>query len=416
MKKFIIITAFLTTVVLLSSVKIFAQSDYEIVQNFKVKYLQVEDSIKAASSLDEIYTVATRVDKLEEEYSQYKGLLDKSLYPDDFKKSFDKLKKQIEVKEKDVQQITTLKTQVSGLIIQVDDLTRKNNELITKVQLLGVESKKDKEKIFQLEKTISNLKTSLQKRDILVMTMIDSLVPINYNERTRLSQQDKQKILSEAEKNNVLSNIKKSVKDNIKFLQVTTLNPDDLNDMKKQEKDFVKTWNSVGPMIAEIYSSRGQRANDLEDINQLFKEWDEALKIATWSSVRQDFTNYKIILQEFNSGEEFTNTVVNYVNDEIKNVDSRSKQEAKSAYKSFADSAWFSNVKPKWVPYLIDNKMMTAGEKDSIESRISVWNAKVNPGGINWSYVIIALLLIVIVVLLIARKKSKSPPKNIPIG
>ncbi len=415
MKKFILITAFLTIAVLLSSVKIFAQSDYEIVQNFKVKYLQIEDSIKAASSLDDIYNLATRVDKLENEYSQYKDLLDKSLYPDDFKKSFDKLKRQIAVKEKDVQQITTLKTQVSGLKIQVDDLTKKNNELITKVQLLGVESKKDKDKIAQLEKTVENLKTSLQKRDILVMTMIDSLVPINYNERTRLTQQDKQKMLSEAEKNNVLSNIKKSVKDNIKFLQVTTLNPSDLNDMKKQEEDFVKTWKSVGPMIAEIYSSRGQRANDLQDINQLFKEWNEALKIATWSSIRQDFTNYRIILQEFNSGKEFTNNLVNYVNDEIKNADSKSKQEAKNAYKSFADSAWFGIVKPEWVPYLIDNQMMTAGEKDSIESRISVWNAKVNPGGINWPYVIIALLLIVIVVLLIARRKSKSPPKDIPV-
>ena len=41
-----------------------AQSDYEIVQNFKIKYKEIEKNIKDAALLNELNAVVEKIDKL----------------------------------------------------------------------------------------------------------------------------------------------------------------------------------------------------------------------------------------------------------------------------------------------------------------------------------------------------------------
>ncbi len=78
-------------------------------------------------------------------------------------------------------------------------------------------------------------------------------------------------------------------------------------------------------------------------------------------------------------------------------------------YKTFADSAWFGNIKPTWVPYLIDNNMLTEAQKDTIEANIAKWKDVASPGGSYMLYIVIALLVIIIIVILFVRRKPKKP-------
>ncbi len=68
-----------------------AQSDYEIVQDFKAKYQEIEKQIKDTLSLEELNTVVAMIDQLKQEFNVHKELLDKSLYPDNYNKSIEKL-------------------------------------------------------------------------------------------------------------------------------------------------------------------------------------------------------------------------------------------------------------------------------------------------------------------------------------
>jgi len=408
MKRIIIINSLLLC--LIFSYSLFAQSDYEIVQTFKSKVTAINDSIRHASSLADLQEAQSSIDQLRNQYVDKKDLLDKSLYPLDFNKTFENLQKALDLRKGDFTQIDVLHTQVVGLKEQVDTLNKRNADLMSRVQLLEVESKKDKSRIIQLERSVADLKASLQKRDELVISMIDSLIPPSYRQQSVLSSQEKEKVFSEAQKNNVVNNIKKSLQDNIKFLQVANLSPDDLTEIKRQQDQFAKVWRSVGPHLVSVYSENKAGTNDLKDIDTYFASWKNALYNEAWESMRVTFADHGINLQNFTNGKEFTESAVSFINDEIKNISIKGKEEAENTYKNFADSAWFGEVKPTWIPYLIDNKMITEAQRDSVDNKISEWKSEVYGGAFNWLYILIAALIIVVVILLIIKRKPKTLP------
>lgn len=393
---------------LLFSYALIAQSDYEIVQNFKTKTMAINDSIRNASSLENLQSAGDMIDRLRSEFSDKKALLDKSLYPLDFNKTFENLQMAYDLRKGDFTKIDVLTTQVSGLKEQVDLLNQRNTEMIARVQTLEAESKKDKSRINQLERAVADLKASIRKRDELVISMIDSLIPPSYRQKSELSSEEKQKVYSEAQKNNVLNNVKKSLQDNIKFLEVATLTPDDLREIKKQQEQFAKLWRSVGPQLVAIYSEKAAGTNELKEIDQTFTTWKSTLTQQAWNSIQLTFADYGINLQKFSNGKEFTETASSFINDEIKNIGVKANTESETAYKSFADSAWYGEVKPTWVPYLIESNMLTEAQKDTIDNKISQWKDSLYGSGFNWLYIIIGLLVVVIAVLLIIRRKPKS--------
>jgi hypothetical protein len=303
---------------------------------------------------------------------------------------------------------------VGELRVQVDELNAKNTELINQVQLLEDQSKKDKEKINQLERSIAQLKASLRQRDDLVMTMLDSLMPAAYRAKEELSAAEKQKVYSEAQKANVISNIQRAISDNIRFLEVTKLTPDDIDEIKRQERDFAKIWRNVGPKIIEIYSEKNQNINYLKDIDAAFSRWNTAITQEAWNSIEEDFKDRGINLTKFSNGNEFVKAVSSYADDEIKNKNVKGEEKAENTYKTFADTVWFGKVKDTWVPFLQDNKMLSDSQKDSIEVKLSQWKDEVVPGGFNWIYVVIAVLIIIILYLLTRRRSPEKPKQRNP--
>ncbi len=405
MKRNILINSLLLS--LLFSYAVLAQSDYEIVQSFKTKAMSIDDSIRNASTIEELQSAGDKIDSLRNEYSDKRDLLDKSLYPLNFNKTFENLQMAYDLRKGDFTQINVLQTQVTGLKDQVEVLNQRNTDLISRVQILEAASKTDKSRITQLERTVADLKASLQKRDELVISMIDSLIPPSYRQKSELSSEEKQKVYSEVQQNNVLNNVKKSLQDNIKFLQVATLTPEDLSEIKKQQEQFAKLWRGVGPKLVSIYSEKNAGTNELKEIDQTFNTWKNTLSQQAWNSVRLIFADYGINLQRFSSGKEFTETATSFINDEIKNIGVKNSGDSQITYKSFADSAWYGEVKPTWVPYLIENNLFTEAQKDTVENKISVWKNSLYGSSFNWIYIVIGVLVVLIVILIIVKRKPK---------
>ncbi len=412
MKKLNFIFIALVAFVLTSSSLLLAQSDYETVQSFKNLTQQIQDSIKNASSLDDLDKLEYRIGQLHLNFLKNQDLLDKSLYPDDFESSIEKLRASLKLRKGDFSQINVLQTEVTQLQSQVDILNTRNTELMAQVNTLEEQSKTDKSKLAKLQKSIAELRASMNKRDQLVMAMLDSLMPAPYRGAQQLSAKEKSKIYSEVKKNNIIENIKKSISDNINFLKVTTLTPDDIDAIEKQQSQFESLWKGIGPKIIEAYAEKGKNVNHLKEIDSSFTNWHDALVQQTWNSVRDKFNQYHIILSRFSNGQEFTNTVTSFIDDERKNIKAKGQEASESSYKIFADSAWFGNVKQSWVPFLIDNKMFGEAQKDTIENHIALWKAEINPGGFNWLYLIIIGLLVVVAILFFVLRKPKGVKKE----
>ncbi len=403
MKKLNILSALFLISILFCNLS-FAQQDYQVVQDFKAKQQQIDQSITNAQSIDELNQIQAKIDQLKNDFASHKDLLDKSLYPDDFNGSIEKLNNELQLRKGDFGQITNLQTQVSDLKAQIDTLDAKNTELITQIQQMGEQNKKD---IAQLDAKINELRRSLIRRDKLIMSMLGNLLPPSYTENEQLSSSEKEKIYSRTEKADIISNIKRSIDDNVKFLQVTTLNPEDLRSIKRQQTDFEKMWKNVGPEIIGIYSSRKQNVKNIQDIDSAFSAWDKAIDQETWNSIRQRFTDHGISLNKFSNGEEFSQSVSSYIDDQIRNA-SADGSESKIMYSVFADTVWAGSIKPLWFPYLLENKMFTSSQQSVLDSKIVQWKTAVSSSSFIWLYIIIGVVIIIVIFFFVKTSSSKK--------
>ena len=387
----------------------FAQSDFEIKQNFMSKYKQIEVSIEYADDEAKCTTIAGQIEKLKDEYAPHTSLLDNALYPEDFNSAFAKLSKKLSIRQTDVSQIGDLKVQVTELNDQLLKLNQENSELMYQVQSLKRSATKNAKTIDSLKYLVKRLSAKLKERDDLVMSMVDSLfqqitvIPASVNDY------ESNGVFKKIASTNFFENIKRSVSDNMKFMRVTILTPDDLNEIRGQQQEMSARWQKVGPSLAKVYLQSKQQATEVNQINNLFDEWKQQIDDQVWERVYNIFEKKNIHLLQFKSGDEFTNSISSFVQDEIKNYGVKGKDESDKTYALFVDSLWFKEVEPEWIPYLLNDKMITEANKDSFDNRIKEWKEKVSPSEFPlWIiYVVVGVIMVTVLSIVIFRKPVK---------
>ncbi|MFZ2863703.1 MAG: hypothetical protein WA440_03050 [Ignavibacteriaceae bacterium] len=397
-------------VLLFSSAVLFAQSDYEMVQSFKERNISLSNSIKEAKSLDELDSLRLEIDNFKRDFAAKKFLLDQSLYPENFLSTIDNLVASLELRRDDFTEIDVLKTEVTAIKSEVDLLNKRNNELLNRISILETQKRKDAATIDELEKLIADLRITVLKRDQLIFTIVDSLTPKLAGDVSSMTKRDKEQVYSQIERNNLLATIKKSLRDNSRFLEVTSLKVEDLDEVRKQQENFVNMWNKIGPKLIDVYAGKKEKSAELKEIDNLLTVWANRIKKEAWESINEEFSLHNINLQEFNNGNDFTNILTKYISDEIKNFGIKNKEESEKTFTAFTDSVWFKSISLEWMPYLLNSKLLTTEQKDEIEKKISEWKSVMTPKDTLWLYAVIGLAVLFIVALFfILRKKKVSP-------
>ena len=403
------INKILLFVILLTTTTLFAQSDYEMVQSFKERYQKIAEGIKAAASLEDIDNLSAEIENLKRDFSAKRVILDQSLYPENFNSSFENLNSSLELRKEDFTSITVLKTEVTALKSEVDLLNKRNTELINQITILESQRRKDAASIEELQKLVSDLRATLIKRDQLIYSIVDSLTPKLAGDISSMSQQDKEQVYSQVEKNNLLVSVKRSLRDNSRFLEVTSLKAADLDKVKQQEQSFVTMWRKIGPKLVDVYANKKDKSAELKEIDNLFTVWANRINKEAWESINEEFSLNNINLQNFNNGKEFVDVVTQYVSDEIKNYGTKNKTESEKTYSIFTDSVWFKAISNEWMPYLLDNKLLAVEQKDAVEKKLSEWKSIVSPQDYTWLYAVVGLAVVFIIVLVFILKKKKTP-------
>jgi len=364
------------------------------VKGFKQKYKQLEEAITKAKTLKELNSIVADIDRFRNEYVEQKALLDKSLYPDNFDKTFEKLNMSFIIRNQDFTTIDILQTENLELKEQVALLNKRNAELMNKIQEYEYTDKKDVNNDAELDALVKELMRSLRKRDELIVGIVDSLLPQPMMEQTQLSSQEMNSIYIEAERNNVLSNVKRSLLDNIRFIELTSLEPGDLTEIKKQQNKFVEFWRDAGTKLVDIYAGKNKKSKEIKEIDSLFSMWNFTLEQEAWRNIREDFAYNNINLIEFTNGEEFTNVLTSFIDEAIKNIGVKSPEESNLTYSSFSDSTWFKVISPNWIPFLIDNEMLDSKQERKVELKISDWKGRLTPSSFGWMYVLVAVIAV----------------------
>lgn len=401
---------FSVAVLIITSVFVRAQSDYERTQSFQKQYKQIEEAIKNASSLEECNIIGESIIKLKNDFESDKALLDKALYPENFESSFTKIESALETRKGDFTQIVELTTQVGTLKTQVTELSEKNQDLIGQIKQLNLKVEKDAATISSLQKLVAQLKANIQQRDLLVRDIVDSLLSEFIKSPSSLNDAEKTAIISKVDSRNLFYNIQRTIADNVQFMKVTQLTAPDLSEMKEQYTEFQKVWKQIGPKLGDVYLNRSDKSSEIAQIDAMFSEWNAHINEEMWSQVNKLFREKQISLLPFRSGEGFVNSVNAFVDDEIKNLGVKSGSESEKTFFSFTDSVYFNKVQPEWIPILIENNMMTEANKDSIESSIAKWKEQAAPStGVDWIYFVLIGVIVILVIALLFKNKKKQP-------
>jgi hypothetical protein len=220
-----------------------------------------------------------------------------------------------------------------------------------------------------------------------------------------LTAEDKNVVAAEEQRDNVLKNIKTTINDNLRFMEITSLKPDDLSAIKNQQADFAIKWKKVGTKLVEVYADDKNKTEELEQIDDLFKNWYSAVAREAWNSINEEFSLNGIELRSFKNGNEFTGSVELFITDELKNLGVKSDEESKKVYANFADSTWFATIQPVWMNYLVENKLLTEENKNKMESKIAEWKNALYPSYL-WIYLVIAAVVIAVAAFFFIKRKK----------
>jgi len=366
------------------------KSDRAIVDKFEktVKVLyQVADSAKTVQDCADINT---SIDELQKEFADYKILLDRSLYPDDYSKTIANLKGRLLIRQKDlgvietqITRIVELESQVRELSGKISNLTQENERLMGTVKIMSesyaLSKEADKSLFDSLNTVITKLRQNLKERDNLIFALVDSLFMQYDKTVASMSDVEKQGISGKLERRNVLTDIKKSIADNLQFLESTNLTPNDYTEIVRQHHRFASQWKGLGPKLAGIYLSGKQKKNEVALIDSMLSTWSAKVDLSTWKALASLLDKGKIQLKPFSNGTEFTANFLEFVNAEINNVKKEPEDVRAKRYNTFNDMVWKTDLKPLWLPVLAESGKITADQKTEIENRFKSWQSALTP-------------------------------------
>ncbi|MGA7159991.1 MAG: hypothetical protein WBZ48_03250 [Bacteroidota bacterium] len=392
------------------------QSDYEISQSFNKTYKELTKAIEMAQTVQECAEISVNIDALEKEYAPHKALLDKTLYPDDFQKKLDMIHGQLAyaqnklgIIQESVTKIAALETQVQELSSQVEKLSNENGSLMKEIETLRASNTKDQKMVDSLSSLVAKLRSNISDRDKMIFAMVDSIF-LQYDKNVdALKDVEKQKVASHIERNGVIGNIKKSIVDNVTFLESTSLTGKDLATLVGEQKKFAAEWKGLGPKLAAIYVSQKDRAKEVSTIDTMLSAWSAKVDAVLWKSLNQLFTKHNLTVKPFNDGNAFVANVIGFIDDEIQNANQRTEATRSEVYTTFVDSVWNAELTTTWMPLLRDNGIVTEAQFGQIKAKVDAWHSSIEPGH-TLVYIIIAL--VILVVLLLLYRRMKAAPKT----
>ncbi len=415
--------------ILFLSQNLYSQSDYQITQDFKTKYDSLNSIADTIQVLEQILKLEGSVNDFKQEYLQHQSLIDNAFYPLTLKSMFSDIETKLSNALISAQRVRSLSTEVESLVQEKDilskrvelllaevkkqndylnNLIQRNSRLAAEIKELKGNPPEDKRARDSLEVLVKRMKDNLLERDVLVKSMLDSLFQSTRHRVSSLSEVEKKNLASNIESIDMIDNVKKLILDNIEFLEELILEQADITELKNEYLKFQDTWQKIGSDVSQVYSGKKKYKDELAEINILIFEWGSTIDLVIWKEVVEIFHAKKIMIESFSSSEGFQNSLIDYIDGQIRLIEDEAEVIHYNSFNYFKD-VWDDEFIPVWYPYLLENNLITEEEKDEVENKIDNWQKIVKETSPWWIYVLIVVVLLVIIVAVwnFLNKRSK---------
>jgi regulator of replication initiation timing len=317
--------------------------------------------------------------------------------------------------------ITELEVNIRELSDQVKKLTSQNESLMAEVQQLSLNVKKLSGDLFNsatptdsLRTMIVRLRQGLQERDALIFALTDSLFMQYDKNVSDMKDIEKQGLLGKIDRHDIIGNVKRSIIDNITFLESTQLKGSDLVTLVRQQKRFQSQWVGLGVKLTSLYLSGKSKKSEVGIVDSMLATWGDKVDGAMWRSLNMLFKEKGFIIKEFKNGDDFVSNFIAFFDDQIQNVNKESEDTRYKLFTNFSESLWQTDLNATWLPALIELHKISDTQKKDIETKYDKWHGSVMPGASWLTYILIVLgvLLVAIVGVWVFRKGPKTALKE----
>ena len=404
------------------------KSDYALVQRFQTTTQSISINIDQAKTVQECAEANASIDAAEKEFGDDKKLLNKANYPDGFDKKIEQLRGKLIIRQRDLgviesqlKRITELEEKINILSDQVMNLTNQNETLMAQVQQLSQNIKKLSGDLFNsttpidsLQNLIVKLRQGLQERDALIFALTDSLFMQYDKNVSDMKDIEKQGLLSKLDRHGIIGNVKRSILDNVTFLETTQLKGSDLVTLVRQQKRFRSQWTGLAPKLASLYLNGKSKMSEISVVDSMLNAWGDKVDSGMWRSLNTLIKDKSFVVKEFKNGDEFVVNVLAFLDEQIQRVNKETDETEYKLFSNFNESLWLTDLNATWLPALAELGKISEIQKKDIESKYEKWHAAVTPGATWRTYVLIVLgvLLVAFIGIWIFRKGPKEIEKE----
>jgi hypothetical protein len=381
------------------------KSDYAIVQRFQTMTKSIAKNIDQIKTVQECAEANASIDAVVKEFIDDTTLINKANYPDGYDKSIEQLRGKLLIRQRDlgviesqIVRITELEVKVRELSGQIVDLTNQNETLLAQVQQLSQNVKRLSGDLFNtatpidsLHNLIVKLRQGLQERDALIFALTDSLFMQYDKNVSDMKDIEKQGLLSTLDRHGIIGNVKRSIIDNISFLETTQLKGTDLVTLVRQQKRFRSQWTGVAPKLVSLYLSGKSKTSEMSVVDSMLTAWGDKVEGGMWRSLNMLMREKNFALKEFKNGDEFVANFLSFLDEQIQSANKETDGTPFRLFTNFNENLWLSDLNATWLPALSEMGKISESQKKDIELKYEKWHAAATPGATWRTYVLIVL-------------------------
>jgi hypothetical protein len=363
------------------AVSVGQESDYDVKVNFEAACKTLKSAIDDAKTTMALDSLKSFVDSLEIEYSPRSKFLDKALYPETFAEKIANLKNLFQLTYDRVYLIQDQGIKIEELEGRIILLSARIDSLSTERNRLFAELQESKASLSKMREAIRKLTATLQARDRLIFALIDSIfLPYDKN-LNQMTDVQRETIAAKLLKANAAARIYDIAADNVKFLEMTQLQPKDFANLIEQRELFTSKWNGLREKINAVSYSTEIPAVKMHDagkgkgsnpkttapiqqthVDSILQDWDARLASLFWGTIYKDVTSSGAKVLPFTDGRSFSASIRAYVDS------AKAKGEDT---KPFVNDVWKARIDKEWRDALSRESMLGKAEYAALDKYVS---------------------------------------------
>ncbi|MDX1619296.1 MAG: hypothetical protein R3224_10965, partial [Balneolaceae bacterium] len=237
------------------------QSDYEIQQNFSKQVGIIQSVLDTVESVAATEGVIRDIKTLEEEYADHQQLLNQALYPETFEQRIEELKKRTVVVRQRLATIEKQNDKLTTLNTELADYTNRLERLNARTDSLRSAIAKSTRNEKNLSGRLREYRESLERRDRLVLSIIDSMMVAYQN----LNIQSAEELADAREQSRIdaggspLKMVRSIAAENVQFLNSSPkLAAGDYLRMNAVRHKFSALWSRMADRLITVYGDDGE--------------------------------------------------------------------------------------------------------------------------------------------------------------